>query len=88
MLAAGSDRTTYIPGHGGPTTKAEVAAYVAMLRRMRDQIGALIAQGRTADEVVAAKLLAEDGSPRTPRPDNRDQVVRRLCEALRSGQGR
>ena len=78
MLAAGNDRTTYIPGHGGPTTKAEVAAYVAMLRRIRDQVGALIAQGRTADEVVAARLLAEDRSPTTPGPDNRYQFIRTL----------
>jgi glyoxylase-like metal-dependent hydrolase (beta-lactamase superfamily II) len=88
MLAVGNDRTTYIPGHGGPTTKAEVAAYVAMLRRIRDQVGASIAQGRTADEVVAARLLAEDWSPTTPGPDNRDQFIRTLYEALRTGQGR
>lgn len=88
MLAAGNDRTTYVPGHGGPTTKAEVTAYVAMLRRVRDQVTAQIAQGRTADEVVALKLLADDKSPTWPGPDNRDQFIRTLYNALRSGQGR
>lgn len=88
MLAAGNERTTYIPGHGGPTTKAEVTAYVAMLRRVRDQVTALIAQGRTADDVVAAKLLADDRSPTSPGPDNRDQFVRTLYNALKTGQGR
>jgi hypothetical protein len=65
-----------------------VAAYVAMLRRIRDQVSAQIAQGRTADEVVAMKPLADDRSPTTPGPDNRDQFVRTLYNALRSGQGR
>jgi glyoxylase-like metal-dependent hydrolase (beta-lactamase superfamily II) len=88
MLAAGNDRTIYIPGHGGPTTRAEVTAYVGMLRRIRDQVGTLIADGRTADEVVAMKLLAADRSPTTPGPDNRDQFVRTLYGALKTGQGR
>jgi len=38
--------------------------------------------------VVAAKLLAEDRSPATPGPGNRDQFIRTLYEALKSGQGR
>jgi hypothetical protein len=48
----------------------------------------LIAQGRTVDEVVAARLLADDRSPTTPGPDNRDQFIRTLYEALKTGQGR
>jgi len=88
MLAVGNERTVYVPGHGGPQSKAEVATYVAMLRRVRDQVAARIAEGRTLDEVVAEKLLADDRSPTWPGPDNRDQFVRTLYNALKTGQGR
>jgi hypothetical protein len=82
-----ADLKALAPSHtDGDAT--EVAAYVAMLRRIREQVGALIAQGRTVDEVVAARLLADDRSPTTPGPDNRDQFIRTLYEALKTGQGR
>lgn len=88
MLRLANDQTKFIPGHGGLTNKAEVTAYVAMLRRVRGEVQALVDQGKTADEVVALKLLASDRSPTSPGPDNRDQFIRVLYNALRTGVGK
>ena len=88
MLAVANDQTKIVPGHGGLTNKAEVTAYVAMLRRVRDQVDKLIAEGKTVDEVVAAKLLADDKSTTSPGPDNRDPFIRTLYNAQKTGQGR
>lgn len=88
MLKVANDQTKIVPGHGAVTNKTEVTAYVAMLRKVRDEIDALIQQRKTADEVVAARLLANDKSPTSQGPDNRDQFVRTLYNALKSGQGK
>jgi len=88
MLAVANDETAIVPGHGGITNRAEVVAYVAMLRRVRERVAALVAEGRTADDVVAMGLLADDRSPQSPGPDNRDQFIRTLYTALATGQGR
>ena len=88
MLALGNDQTKYIPGHRAVTTKAEVTAYVAMLRATRTRVQRLIDQGRTAEDVVALKLLADDKSPNSPGPDNRDSFIRVLYDALKTGKGR
>ncbi len=57
--ALASDRTKIIPGHGPLATKADLAAYVKMLETARAKIAALAAAGKTRDEAVAAKPLAE-----------------------------
>ncbi|WP_068086462.1 MBL fold metallo-hydrolase [Novosphingobium rosa] len=80
-------RTKIVPGHGGLTNKAEVTAYVAMLERVRGQVKALIARGKSKDEVVAAKLLADDHSPQPGGPDNRDNFIATLYTALQTGVG-
>jgi len=88
MLAVADDETAIVPGHGGLTNRREVVAYVAMLRRIRDTVQRLLDEGRDADEVVAMQLLADDRSPTSPGPDNRDQFIRTLYNALSTGQGR
>jgi hypothetical protein len=44
--------------------------------------------GKSADEVVAARLLANDKAPHPGGPDNRDSFVRVLYEALKTGRGK
>lgn len=50
-----NDTTKIIPGHGPVSDKAKMQAYVAMLTGIRDNIRALIAEGKTMEEIVAAK---------------------------------
>lgn len=51
--------TIVVPGHGPVATYADLRSYVSMVRTVRDRIAALIAQGRTLDEIVAANPTAD-----------------------------
>jgi cyclase len=59
ILALADEKTKIIPGHGPLSNKAELAAYVAMLENVRVKVAALVAAGKTSEEAVAAKPLAE-----------------------------
>lgn len=58
LLAAGDEKTKYIPGHGPVASKADVKAYRDMLAASRDAIVPLVKAGKTLDEVKAAKPTA------------------------------
>ncbi|HEX8910978.1 MAG TPA: MBL fold metallo-hydrolase [Humisphaera sp.] len=53
-----TDRTVVIPGHGPVGDKRQLTEFRDMLRAVRDAVAALKKQGRTADEVVAARPTA------------------------------
>lgn len=57
-LAVGTDSTILIPGHGPVGNKDQLSDSHDMLVALRDKIGALKKQGKSADEVVAAKPTA------------------------------
>ncbi len=59
ILEMADDETVIIPGHGPLSNKAELTEYRDMLVTVRDRISALIAQGKTQDEVMAAAPTAE-----------------------------
>lgn len=63
VLGLIDDRTRVIPGHGSLSNKAELAAYRDMLVTARDRIRPLIGEGRTLEQIVAARPLADfDGT--------------------------
>ena len=58
-LAAATENTIIIPGHGKPVSnKAELKEYRDMLVDVRDKVAALKKSGRTLEETVAAKPTA------------------------------
>jgi glyoxylase-like metal-dependent hydrolase (beta-lactamase superfamily II) len=61
--------TVVVPGHGQVATRADLAAYVEMLRTVRARIAALVADGATLEQVVAADPTrdwnAKYGNPTT-----------------------
>ena len=58
-LAAATDRTIVIPGHGPPASnKTELRNYRDMLVDVRDKMAALKKQGRSLDDAIAAKPTA------------------------------
>lgn len=58
-LAAATDETIVIPGHGAPVSnRAELAEYREMLVAIRDNVAKLKREGRSLDETVAAKPTA------------------------------
>jgi glyoxylase-like metal-dependent hydrolase (beta-lactamase superfamily II) len=81
------DKTKVVAGHGGLTNKAELKIYVKMLKDIRSRVQALIAAGKTKEEVVAMKLLAGDKSVHPGGPDNADAFIATLYTALKTGVG-
>ena len=59
ILAIAGENTRIIPGHGPLSNRTELAAYRDMLRGTRDAVAAAIRQGKSLDEVVAAKPTAK-----------------------------
>ena len=59
VLAMASDSTKIIPGHGPLANKKDLEASIKMLKVARDSIGAMIKDGKTIEEILEAKPLAE-----------------------------
>jgi cyclase len=54
-----NDSTKVIPGHGPLSTRAELVKYRDMLATIRDRVAALIKQGKSREDVIAAKPTAD-----------------------------
>jgi cyclase len=59
VLAGITEKTRIIAGHGPLGTKADLQAFRDMLKTARDRIAKLKAEGRSRDEVIAAKPTAD-----------------------------
>ncbi len=59
VLAMIDDRTKLIPGHGALATKADLRTYREMVGGIRDRVRTLIAQGKTLEQILAAKPSAQ-----------------------------
>jgi glyoxylase-like metal-dependent hydrolase (beta-lactamase superfamily II) len=59
ILDMAEDDTVIIPGHGEIASRADLQASVDMLRDAVSRVEALVLEGMTADEVVAANPLAD-----------------------------
>jgi glyoxylase-like metal-dependent hydrolase (beta-lactamase superfamily II) len=51
--------TKIIPGHGPTVDRSAVVAHRDLVLAVRDRVAPLVAQGKTEDEVVAAKVTAD-----------------------------
>jgi len=77
--------TKIVPGHGAIVDKTAVAAHKAMMEAVRDKVAPLVRQGKTQEEVVAAKLTAEFDSKVTgATPMTADRFVGQLYQELKS----
>jgi len=59
VIALAKPTTKIVPGHGPVVDKNAVAANRDMILAIRDRVSALVAQGKTQEEVIAAKPLAD-----------------------------
>jgi len=57
-LGTGTTSTIVIPGHGPVGNKRDVAASLEMLSAIRDKVSGVKKEGKTIDEVIAAKPTA------------------------------
>jgi cyclase len=58
-LKRANSGTKIVPGHGALTDRAGLVEYRALLVGARDRVAKLVAEGKSEDEVVAAKPLAD-----------------------------
>lgn len=58
-LGMANDDTKIIPGHGSLSNPAELLGYRDMLVSVRDRVAASIAEGKSLEDIVAAKPLAD-----------------------------
>jgi cyclase len=59
VVALAKPSTKIVPGHGPVVDKTVVAANVELINTIRTRVAALVAQGKTQEEVIAAKPLAD-----------------------------
>lgn len=57
-----NDQTKIVPGHGPLIDKARLVAYRSMLQTARDRVAKMKADGKSIDDTVAAKPLADIGA--------------------------
>ena len=58
-LGYANDSTRIIPGHGPMANRADLKKYRDVMVQVRDRVAALIRQGKTKEQVIAAKPTAE-----------------------------
>ena len=63
VLDHSRETTLFIPGHGPLAHREDLEAYTDMLRTVRDRVQALIDDGKTREEIIAARPTADlDGT--------------------------
>jgi cyclase len=84
-LSLSNATTKIIPGHGPLADRKALETYLSVLKTSRDRIRTLVSAGKSADEIVAAKPLAEYDATWGKGFIQSDQFVR-LVHASLSGQ--
>jgi glyoxylase-like metal-dependent hydrolase (beta-lactamase superfamily II) len=78
--------TKIIPGHGAIVDKTAVAAHRDMMIAVRDKVAALVRQGKTQEEVIAAKPTADwDSKVTGATAMTADRFVGQLYQELKAG---
>jgi cyclase len=82
VIGRAGPNTKIIPGHGPMVDRAAVIAHRDMVLAVRARVATLIAQGRSEDEVVAARPTA-DQDVRVTQPDtSAERFVRQVYAEL------
>lgn len=82
-LSLADESTKIMPGHGPLAGKADLQRYHDMLGTIRDRVAALVAEGKSLDEVQAAKPTADfDGTVNADGFIKPDRLVGFVYESL------
>ena len=85
LIGLGGPRTRYVTSHGQVVDRSVVVAQRDMLLTSRDRIAALMAQGKTVEEVVAAKVTEGLGAVALPGHVGADAFTQDVYAELKSG---
>jgi glyoxylase-like metal-dependent hydrolase (beta-lactamase superfamily II) len=84
VIGRAGANTRIIPGHGPTVNRAAVTAHRDMVLAIRDRIAKLAAEGKSEDEVVAAKVLAEFDSKVDQAGTTGERFVRQVYADLKA----
>ncbi len=83
VIGLAGPHTKIIPGHGPTVDRAAVMAHRDMILAIRDKVQTLVDQGKSVDEVLAAKPTADyDNIPNGPMTSER--FIRQLYAELKT----
>lgn len=77
--------TKIIPGHGPITNRQNLIAHRDLLLAVRDKVAPLVAQGKTVEEVLAAKPTTEFDAQVPQGDQNVERFIRWLYAELKAG---
>jgi cyclase len=83
FLERADNDTKVVPGHGPLTGKADLSTYRDMLVTARERVMKLIADGRSLDDAVAAKPLADIGQKIGANEEQNANFVRVIYRSLK-----
>jgi hypothetical protein len=71
-----------VPGHGPLANRDDLVAYIKMLKTARDRMAKLVKEGKTENEVVAAKPFADLDSKWAATPQAATNFIRVVYHSL------
>ena len=83
FLKVSNDQTKIVPGHGKLANKADMIAWREMLVTSRDRIQKLINEGKTEQEVLAAKPLADLDAKWAANPEQAQNWTRMVYNSFK-----
>ena len=82
VITLAKPTTKIVPGHGPIVDRTAVTAHRDMAMAARDKVAGLVKQGKSADEVVAAKLTADTDAKVDPGGTSSERFVRAVYAEL------
>jgi glyoxylase-like metal-dependent hydrolase (beta-lactamase superfamily II) len=86
VIAAAGPSTKIIPGHGAVVDKTGVAAHRDMILAIRDRVAALVRQGKTQQEVLAAKPTGDYDAKVPQAAQTAERFVNQLYAEIKGAQ--
>lgn len=83
-IALAGPRTKIAPGHGPVVDRAALVAHRDLLLAVRDKVAPLVAQGRTVEDVIAAKPTADFDAQVPQAAQTSERFVRWLYADLKA----
>jgi glyoxylase-like metal-dependent hydrolase (beta-lactamase superfamily II) len=83
FLAAAGPNTKVVPGHGAVTDRTGLLAHRDMIVTVRDRVAKLKAEGKTVEQVVAAKPTADLDAKTGNAANSADRFVQQVFAELR-----
>ena len=83
FIKISNDQTKIVPGHGPVLTKADLETYRTLLVDAQGRVAKLVKEGKTIDEAVAARPLAELDAKASANPQGSDNFVKLIYLSLK-----